>query len=210
LIQPDVAVLRPAPRHEDASAVVATLAPAPVESAIPWELPLMLYRVEILTTEEEQLVAVVEALSTSNKRRGHEDALEYRRKRRDLCRSPAHLMVIDLLRGGERPPLEQPVPEAPYYVVLSRAERRPIVQVWPIQMRDPLPTVPVPVLEPDPDVPLDLEAAVISVYERGGFARKIDYRQAPPPPALSTDEAACVEAVLGERRAREDRARGGN
>jgi len=89
---------------------------------------------------------------------------------------------------------------SPYYVLLSRAERRPIVQVWPIQLQDRLPTVPVPVLEPDPDVPLDLEAAVISVYERGGFARKIDYRQ-PPPPALPAEEAAWVEAVLRERRA---------
>ena len=90
---------------------------------------------------------------------------------------------------------------SPYYVLLSRAERRPIVQVWPIQLQDRLPTVPVPVLEPDPDVPLDLEAAVISVYERGGFARKIDYRQPPPPPALPAEEATWVEAVLRERRA---------
>jgi hypothetical protein len=195
-IQPDVAELRSTLPQEVAAAAVGTLAPAPVESSIPWEVPLTLYRVEILTVEEEQLVTVIETLSPSNKRRGHEDSLEYQRKRRDLCRSSAHLMEIDLLRGGERPPLEEPVPAAPYYVLVSRSERRPRVQVWPIQLRDPLPAVPVPVLEPDPDVPLDLQAAVASAYERGAFARKIDYQQPPPPPPLSAEETAWVEEVL--------------
>ena len=160
------------------------------------------YRVEILTTDEEQLVTIIEILSPANKRPGHETALEYRRKRRDLFRSSAHLIEIDLLRGGERPPLEQPVPVAPYYVMVSRAERRPKVEMWPIQLTERLPTVPVPVLEPDPDVPLDLEAALASVYERGGFARKIDYGLPPPPPPLSAGEATWVEAVLRESRAR--------
>jgi hypothetical protein len=172
------------------------------------EMPLTLYRVEILTAEEEQLATAIEILSPSNKRRGHEDALDYRRKRRDLCRSSAHLMEIDLLRGDERPPLDEPVPEAPYYVLVSRAERRPRVQVWPIQLRDPLPAVPVPVLEPDPDAPLDLQAALTSAYERGAFTRKIDYQRPPPPPPLSVEEAAWVEAVLRQHRSRRGEAGG--
>jgi hypothetical protein len=40
LIQPDVAVLRTNPRADDRSVAVATIAPAPVESVIPWEVPL--------------------------------------------------------------------------------------------------------------------------------------------------------------------------
>jgi Protein of unknown function (DUF4058) len=201
-IQPDMAVVRSTMPPDEAPVGVATLMSAPVESAIPWEVPLMLYRVEILTVEEERLVTVIEILSPSNKRRGHEDAQEYRRKRRDLCRSSAHLIEIDLLRGGERPPLEEPVPAASYYVLVSRAEQRPRVQVWPIQLRDPLPTVPVPVLEPDPDALLDLGAAMTSAYERGAFSRKINYQRPPPPPPLSVEEAAWVEEVLRSRRSR--------
>ena len=86
------------------------------------------------------------------------------------------MIEIDLLRGGERPPLAGPVPSAPYYVTLSRAPRRPVVDVWPIQLWEKLPAMPVPLLDPDPDVPLDLGTVVAAVYERGAYARLIDYR----------------------------------
>lgn len=56
------------------------------------------------------------------------------------------------------------------------------VAVWPIQFRDALPVLPVPLREPDPDVPLDLGAAVAAVYERGGYADLIDYRRPPASP----------------------------
>src|SRR5437870_13636944 len=70
-----------------------------------------------------QLVTVIEVLSPVNKRPSHEAYLAYQRKRRDILRSEVHLLEIDLLRGGERPPLERPVPPAAYYVVLSRAHQ---------------------------------------------------------------------------------------
>jgi len=44
-----------------------------------------------------------------------------------------------------------------------------------MQLADRLPVLPVPLLEPDPDVPLDLGAVVASVYERGAYASQIDY-----------------------------------
>jgi len=141
------------------------------------------------------LKAARQIFSPANKRSGHQDRAEYLRKRRDLLLSSAHLVEIDLLRGGERPPLEEPVPAASYYVVVSRAERRPRVEVWPIQLQDRLPVVPVPLREPDPAVPMDLSAAFVSVYERGGFARKIDYHETPAPP-LPAEEAAWVAALL--------------
>ena len=88
--------------------------------------------------------------------------------------------------------------------MLSRAERRPQVEVWPIRLEQELPRVPVPVLEPDPDVPLDLGAVVASVYERGAYARKLDYRQPPPPPPLTAEATAWVEALLREKGLREE------
>jgi hypothetical protein len=57
----------------------------------------------------------------------------YRRKRQALLASTAHLLEIDLLRTGERPSLAEPLPEALYFIILSRAERRPIAEVWPLQ-----------------------------------------------------------------------------
>jgi hypothetical protein len=76
------------------------------------------------------------------------------------------------------------------------------VEVWPIQLRDGLPTVPVPLLERDPDAPLDLAGVVAAVYERGAYARLIDYCQPPPPPPLSDAEAAWLDEHLRAQKAR--------
>lgn len=147
-------------------------------------------------TGNEQLVTVIEILSRSNKRPGHAEWEKYQRKRMDLLHSSVHLLEIDLLRAGERPPLTRPVPPAPYYAVLSRAETRPTVDVWPIQLSEALPLLPVPLMAPDADARLDLGAAVATVYDRGPYSRVIDYREPPPLPPLSPEEQAWVETLL--------------
>jgi len=201
-VRPDVGIWQPRPAPEGVGGGVAVISAAPVESLIAMEMPLRLFTVEVRETGTLQLVAAIEILSPVNKQSGHEAHGEYLRKRREMLRSGAHWMEIDLLRGGRRPPLERPVPSAPYYVLLSRASRRPKVEVWPIQLREKLPTVPVPLLEPDPDAPLDLAAILAAVYERGGYARLIDYSQPPPPPRLSDAEAAWLDEYLRAQKAR--------
>jgi hypothetical protein len=179
----------------------AAITSAPVESRIAQELPLRLVTVEVRRVETLELVTAIEILSPVNKRPGHDAYKEYRRKRRELLRSSVHLLEIDLLRGGERPPLEDSVPEASYYIMLSRADRRPKVEVWPIQLREQLPTIPVPLLEPDPDAAIELNVAVASVYERGGYSVLIDYRRPPPPPPLGESEGQWLhEQLAAEKR----------
>lgn len=198
-IRPDVGIwgLQSSPPESRSAAAIAT--PAPVESRVALDIPLRLHRVEIRATSTQELVTVIEILSPVNKRPGHDAYRDYQRKRRDLLRSPVHLLELDLLRGGERPPLEEPVPAAPYYVTLSREGYRPIVTVWPIQLVDPLPVLPVPLLEPDPDASLDLASIVAGVYERGAYASQIDYRQPLPPPALSELESIWLDKLLREQ-----------
>ena len=198
-IRPDVGVWRLQTPPPESTAAVATMTPAPVESRVALDIPLRLHRVEIRATATQELVTVIEILSPVNKRPGHDAYRDYQRKRRDLLRSPVHLLELDLLRGGERPPLEEPVPRAPYYVILSRADHRPTVAVWPIQFADSLPVLPVPLLEPDPDARLDLAAAAVSVYDRGAYASQIDYHQPPPPPALSEAELVWLDRLLREQ-----------
>jgi Protein of unknown function (DUF4058) len=114
----------------------------------------------------------------------------------------AELNRVLQLRGGERPRLERPVPPAPYYVTLSRVNRRPYVDVWPIQLWEKLPVLPVPLLDPDPDATLDLSAVTAAVYERGAYALLIDYHRPPPPPALSDTEAIWLDEHLRAQRVR--------
>jgi hypothetical protein len=195
-IRPDVGIWGQSspPRMVRESATV--ISPAPVTSSVELEYPLELVNIEIHKTDTLELVTAIEILSPVNKRPGHEAFEDYLRKRRELLRSAAHLMEIDLLRGGVRPPLREPVPDAPYYVVLSRATLRPEVAVWPLSFQERLPVLPVPLREQDPDVPLDLAAAIAAVYERAGYADLIDYRRTPPPPALADSDMLWIEELL--------------
>ena len=68
--------------------------------------------------KNRQLVTAIEVLSPTNKR--GEGRGEYLARRRRLFLSTAHLMEIDLLRGGKRVPMQKALPPAPYFVFLSR------------------------------------------------------------------------------------------
>ena len=196
VIYPDVHVVRP-PSVNEAAPVYTMVAPPAIElvNLLPVEVPLL--SVEIRDVAERRLVTVIEILSPVNKR--GDGFQEYVEKRTALLRTQTHLLEIDLLRGGERIPLTGgELPPASYYVFLSRFTRRPVSEVWPVGLREPLPTVPVPLLPPDPDVPLQLQAAVEACFELVGYERLLDYTQPPPPPPLSADDLAWVRGKVEE------------
>jgi len=49
---------------------------------------------------------------------------------------------------------------------------------------------------PDPDVVIDLSAALARVYELGAYSLRVNYQSAPPPPALPAEDAAQLDARL--------------
>ena len=193
--RPDAGVisLREAQAFYEISAVGVT--PMSVENRVALD-PLKLYTVEIRAAGNRQLITSIEILSPVNKHRGHTAFTSYHRKRLAILNSDTHLIEIDLLRAGERPPLLDPVPSASYYITLSRVDQRPTVTVWPVQLRNKLPVVPVPLLKPDPDISLDLNFVIAAVYRQGAYDKQINYRQPPPPPELSSEEQAWVESLL--------------
>jgi hypothetical protein len=85
-------------------------------------------------------------------------------------------------------------------VTLGRRNHRPRIGVWPIQLREALPILPVPLVNPDPDVPLDLGTLVTAVYDRGRYGTQLDYAQPPPPPPFSEEEQAWIDELLREKR----------
>ncbi len=194
---PDVHVVAPPDRWpvRMAGGAGAVIAEPVLElpSPIPEEVPLT--SVEVRDVAQRRLVTLIEILSPVNKQ--GEGAREYDRRRIELLETTAtHLMELDLLRGGQRIELWGEPPPAHYYAYLSRMERRPYTQIWPISLREPLPTLPVPLLPPDPDVPLDLQAAVRACFDLVGYERLLDYTAPPPPPELSAEDAAWVDEVL--------------
>ncbi len=197
ILFPDVAVLQRerTPEFWPGSVSPGAVAAAPVQLANPMTVPVRHLTLEIRTVTEERLVTVIEVLSPANKRPGDSEYLE---RRGLLLSSGVHLLEIDLLRRGRRIPLSQPLPRAPYFVLLSRGNRRPWCDVWPIQLADPLPVIPVPLLGDDPDVPLDLGGALAAIYDRARYDLSIDYTAAPFPP-LAEEDAAWADSRLREK-----------
>lgn len=197
-IAPDVSVWRTNPGLPTPDGV-AIIDPPIMQSQIPLEVEVRLANVEVRQTGTNKLVTAIEILSPINKRSGPQRE-KYLRKRQELFRSEVHVMEIDLLRGGKRSPLEIPPPAAPYYVTLGRANNRPQIDVWSIQLADRLPRLPVPLVRPDSDVVLDLGAVVREVYERGAYAKRIDYAKPVPLPELSPEQQTWVTQLLAHFR----------
>ncbi|MFQ5615469.1 MAG: DUF4058 family protein, partial [Anaerolineales bacterium] len=178
----------------------ATIREAPLEVALKMELPTKAFTILIKSVDGDRLVTNIKLLSPANKLSGTDDYRAYQRKRRTLLQSNSHLLEIDLTRRGKRKHLAVDLPKTPYLILLSRSYRRPRAEAWPIQLADPLPSIPIPLLRPDPDVPLDLQAILTQIYTQARYHLRIDYRQPPPPPAFSKQEMAFLEKRLGRVR----------
>ncbi|HEX9374322.1 MAG TPA: DUF4058 family protein [Roseiflexaceae bacterium] len=177
-IYPDIGVVESPEQSRSYEEATTLVAPLQLATVIPKRIPHV--SIEIRDTKRRRLVTAIEMLSLTNKRgRGRE---EYLAKRRRVLLSTVHLLEIDLLRRGQRVPMEQPLPNAPYFVFLNRVEKRPISDVWPIALDQPLPKVPLPLLPGDADVELDLQAAFDSVYDILSYDTLIDYLQLPDIP----------------------------
>jgi hypothetical protein len=188
---PDVSVHQQQPAQPGPRAVRALVPPLRMITVMRTPVPHV--TVEIRDIEHHHLVSAIEILSPTNKR--GDGRSEYLRRRDGFLGSDVHLLEIDLLRRGRRVPMEEELPRAPYFVFLSRADQRPFTEVWPILLDQPLPEVPVPLLEGDADAKLDLHQALRMVYDEYGFNYMIDYSK-PPAIPLSTKQSAWVDQHL--------------
>ncbi len=189
-IYPDVHIAKQT-RAAYATTIVADSS-HPVELKNPLPQPVPYLAVEIRDVAGRRLVTVVEILSPENKHgKGFQD---YADKRIAILETDTHLIEIDLLRHGKRIELIGELPHAPYYVFLSRWTSRPQTQVYPIQLRDKLPTIPVPLLPPDPDITLDLQAALNACFGLVGYERLLNYTQ--PLLELNAEDTAWTDEIL--------------
>ncbi len=151
--------------------------------------------IKIIDQKDRRVVTVVELLSPANKTAG-EDRTFYLDKRKEYLATGTNLVEIDLLRDGDRLPMGRPKPRsADYYILVSRAEEFPRVGVWALTVRDPLPTIPVPLKEGDPDVPLALRPCLERAYDDARYGDEIDYA-APPDPPLRRPDAEWASELL--------------
>ena len=117
---PDLAVTQgEANASGESTSVAATAALEPVTIPLTiLEGPREAY-IEILYQPDRSLVTALELLSPTNKEQPGRS--EYLAKRRALLYQKVHLVELDLLRGGSRLPLQEPLPPADCYYLVSRA-----------------------------------------------------------------------------------------
>ncbi|MBI2806528.1 MAG: DUF4058 family protein [Planctomycetes bacterium] len=151
--------------------------------------------IRIIDARGKRVVTVIEMLSPANKSRGV-DHEAYLVKRQEYLQTGTNLVEIDLLRGGQRAPVEGAHTVCDYCVLVSRAAEFPHAGFWPLTIRDPLPRIPIPLDPGVADVWISLQECLEPVCVQERYEEDIDYAKAPPPPTLSEADAIWVRETL--------------
>jgi len=155
----------------------------------------------ILDNENEQaVVTVIELVSPSNKYEGPgQDS--YLAKQREIRESTTHLVEIDLLRTGRHVLAVSEIiarEHGPYdYLacVNRAAGERDEFDLYPRTLRERLPRVRIPLRGKDPDVVLDVQAAIEQAYNDACYDARIDYTK-PCRPRLSPENQAWANQLI--------------
>ena len=199
--RPDLQIREPWTLREPSAAAVST------ESAIPASDPIRVFVedeverwIEIRDTTG-RLITVIELLSPTNKLEAA-DRDRYLRKRLAFLRGGANLVEIDVVRQGAwvfpqaiRSILQQK--GACYAVCVIRVGRGGEHELYPIPLRERLPSIRVPLRTTDADVILELQPLIDQCHERRRY-HMLNYRVELNPP-LAPDDAAWATQLLRER-----------
>lgn len=174
---------------------------AMISSAAPTQVLLPAQRREggkylkIVDGKSRRVVTVFEILSPSNKTPGL-DREAYLLKRNEYLGTGVNLIELDFLRRGPRLPLGTgSAVSSPYYVLVSAAWDFPRAGVWPIGLRDSLPTIPIPLTQEAPVIALSLQKCFAQAFAKGRLEAEIDYTMPPDPPLEEPDASWARELV---------------
>jgi hypothetical protein len=190
---PDVHIVRHRPGRRRSSGT--TTVASPIETMTMGDAELSEARVVVRDPALGKAITVIEVLSPSNKTPGSAGRSDFLKKRREVLQSATHWVEIDLLRAGTPPDGNRWGQTCDYIVHVSRSDCRPRGKLWRILIRQPLPTIDIPLSEPDEVAALDLQAVLKEGYDRAGYDGVVDYSADPNPP-LSRADAAWAEALL--------------
>jgi len=196
---PDVSIKRQ-PSVPDNQSNVAVLAPPvtePVTVTVPVPEIFKQAYLEVRDMGTGDVVTAIEILSPVNKRKG-EGRDQYLTKRQRILGSLTHLVEIDLLRGWETMPILNNNIESDYRVLISKQERRPYADLYAFNLRNQLPSFPIPLRGKDAEAVIDLQRLLNDVYDRAGYDYGIDYTRETVP-GLGEGDRVWVEELLKEK-----------
>lgn len=179
----------PAGRHRRGMAAGA------VEVLIPMAAEMHETYLEVRDTRSGKLVTLVELLSPANKVLG-KGRRKYMKKRERVLESRSNLVEVDMIRDGEPMPHDGRRVASDYRILVSARRSRPRALLFPFNVRDPIPTVSLPLLPADAEPPMDLGAILHAMVERARFDLRLHYDQ-PPTPPLRDEDVAWARAVTG-------------
>ena len=147
-----------------------------------------------IRTDQGQLITVIELLSPANKTTARKG---YITKREDLLHGGVNVVEIDLVRQGAPTVNLEGTSYAErfagvgehYVVCVTRASHPNRREVYVSPLRQPLPTIRIPLRVTDPDLPLALQPLVDRCYTTGRYW-KLDYNPARLFPALPKEDAS--------------------
>jgi hypothetical protein len=191
---PDVAVMG---TPTEAIAARANASVTAVVEPLTVELPILAEvqerYLEIREGTTGTVITVIELLSPKNKRTG-EGRNAYLQKRQQILESATHLIEIDLLRAGEPMPMKT-IAQSSYRILISRRSQRPQAQLYGFGLRQPIPSIPIPLQPETPEPLLDLQPLLHRVYDRARFELGIDYG-AMPNPTVSPEDWQWIQERL--------------
>lgn len=165
-----------------AGGVATQVRPQSVQVPMPEDVTERYLDIRDLATGD--VVTALEVLSPMNKRPGQGRQV-YEAKRRQVLGSLTNLVEIDLLRAGAPMAMVGNVVDSDYRILVSASPQRPRADLYAFSIRDPLPHLPIPLRPNDDPIVLDLQTIFVGIYQRGRYFSRLDYRQPPPPPALT-------------------------
>lgn len=176
---------------------VAPSPPQPQTVQVPVPETIKQGYLEVREVATGEVVTVIEILSLINKRSG-EGRQDYETKRNKIFGSSTHLVEIDLLRKGKPLPIYHSNSQTHYRILVSRGDRRPQADLYAFNLRDTIPSFPLPLKSGDREPFVDLQVLLNNVYDQASYDLAIDYTQEPIPPLLA-DDHVWVNTLLTEQ-----------
>jgi hypothetical protein len=157
--------------------------------------------VEIYDAAGNRLVSGIEYLSPTNKSDTDGRRL-YQQKQVEMREAGVHLVEVDWLRQGPHVldvPVEVVEELRPWdYVVNIVRQSSDEYEIYPIQLRQRLPRIKIPLSTGDKDAVLDLQEVFNQSYEVGPYPERLTYG-APPSPPLSDDDDQWTDQLLRDK-----------
>ena len=134
------------------------------------DIPNRQQRVLTLRDADNNLVTTIEILNPANKTTAGLVTFDY--KQQLLAKQGVNLVEIDLFRNGHRRLKNEKITRADYVVSVLRGGSH-TAEVWTTSPGRPLPTIPVPLREPDQPVALPLEQIMQEFLTKSGLGRRL-------------------------------------